>query len=164
MNTLFSAHPFLSLAMDSVQEQMAIGSADGKVTSHRIMSLQPLSHREILTRVNFFWLLKLHLYDLTYNGGYRCLYELDVNQLMQKYWSQKETIADTSKNGPSFINSQPTWQSKSTPDEGNEVVLEPGMAVLAVCFITNPLQESARNRDAGAHRVLFGSHTGSAIK
>ena len=159
MNTLFSAHPFLSLAMDSVQEQMAIGSADGKVTSQL-----SLSHREILTRVNFLLLLKLHLYDLTYNGGYRCLYELDVNQLMQKYWSQKETIAETSKNGPSFINSQPTWQSKSTPDEGNEVVLEPGMAVLAVCFITNPLQESARHRDAGAHRVLFGSHTGSAIK
>ena len=42
MNTLFSAHPFLSLAMDSVQEQMAIGSADGKVTSHRIMILQPI--------------------------------------------------------------------------------------------------------------------------
>ncbi|XP_058953759.2 WD repeat-containing protein 27 [Pocillopora verrucosa] len=135
-SAILSAHPFLSLAMDSVQEQMAIGSADGK----------------------------LHLYDLTYNGGYRCLYELDVNQLMQKYWSQKETIAETSKNGPSFINSQPTWQSKSTPDEGNEVVLEPGMAVLAVCFITNPLQQSARHRDAGAHRVLFGSHTGSAIK
>ena len=92
------------------------------------------------------------------------MYELDVNQLMQKYWSQKETIAETSKNGPSFINSQPTWQSKSTLDEGNAVVLEPGMAVLAVCFITNPLQESARHRDAGAHRVLFGSHTGSAIK
>lgn len=92
------------------------------------------------------------------------MYELDVNQLMQKYWSQKETIAETSKNVPSFINSQPTWQSKITPDEGNAVVLEPGMAVLAVCFITNPLQESARHTDAGAHRVLFGSHTGSAIK
>ena len=26
------AHPFLSLAIDSVQEQMAIGSADGKVS------------------------------------------------------------------------------------------------------------------------------------
>ena len=77
---------------------------------------------------------------------------------------KKETIEETLKNGPSFINSQPSWQSKSTPDEGNEAVLEPGMAVLAVCFITNPLQESAGHRDAGAHRVLFGSHTGSAIK
>ena len=38
------------------------------------------------------------------------------------------------------------------------------MAVLAVCFITNPLQESTGDRDARAHRVLFGSHTVSAIK
>ncbi|PFX32770.1 WD repeat-containing protein 27 [Stylophora pistillata] len=134
-SAILSAHPFLSLALDSVQEQMVIGSADGKV----------------------------HLYDLAYNGRYRCLYELDVNKLMQKHWRQKETVRETPENGPSIINSQRSWQSKSTPDDENEAVLEPGMAVLAVSFITNPHQQSAAHRDAGTHRILFGSHSGSAI-
>lgn len=83
---------------------------------------------------------------------------------MQKHWRQKETVRETPENGPSIINSQRSWQSKSTPDDENEAVLEPGMAVLAVSFITNPHQQSAAHRDAGTHRILFGSHSGSAIK
>ncbi|KAJ7357509.1 WD repeat-containing protein 27 [Desmophyllum pertusum] len=132
-----TTHPFLSLAIDPVQDQMAIGSADGKV----------------------------HMYDLTYEGGYRCLFELDVGQLLQKYWNWRETSKATSNNGPSFISSQPSWQKESIPDDEKESTLEPGTAVLAVCFIRNPQQPSAEENDAaGLHRVLFGSQSGSAIK
>ena len=104
------------------------------------------------------------MYDLTYNSGYRCLYELDVNQLMQKHWRQKEMVKATTKDGPSFISSQPSWQKESTPDDEKETVLEPGTAVLDVCFIRNPHQPCTEDSDAGLHRVLFGSQSGSGIK
>lgn len=104
------------------------------------------------------------MYDLTYDAGYRCLFELDVSQLLQKYWNQKETSKAMSNDGPSFISSRPSWQKEAVPDDEKESTLEPGMAVLAVCFIRNPQKPCTDEADGGLNRVLFGSQSGSTIK
>jgi len=105
------------------------------------------------------------MYDLTSDGGYRCLFELDVGQLLQKYWNYKETSKDTSNGGPSFISSQPSWQKQVVPDDGKESTLEPGTTVLGVCFIRNQQQPCAEdNSSVALHKVLFGFQSGSTIK
>ena len=105
------------------------------------------------------------MYDLTFDGGYRCLYELDVVQLLQKYWNHKETCKAISNGGPSFISSQPSWQKQVVPDDKKESTLEPGTTVLGVCFIRNQQQPCAEdNTSVALHKVLFGSQSGSALK
>jgi len=136
-SAILSAHPFLSLDIDPVQDQMAIGSADGKVL----------------------------MYDLTSDGGYRCLFELDVGQLLQKYWNHKESSKATSNDGPSFISSQPSWQKQVVPDDEKESTLEPGTTVLGVCFLRNrQLPCAEENTSVALHKVRFGSQNASAIK
>lgn len=116
---------------------MAIGSADGK----------------------------LHMFDLTSDCGYRCLFELDVGQLLQKYRNHKETPKAISNDGPSFISSQPSWQKQVVSDDEKESALEPGTTVLGVCFIRNQQQPcTEENTSVALHKVLFGSQSGSAIK
>ena len=106
------------------------------------------------------------MYDLTYDGGYRGLFELDISQLLQKYWDQKETSTTASHQGPSFISSQPSWQKENISDAEKESVaaLEPGSAVLGICFIKNSESPSAVQSDVGLHEALFGSQSGAAIK
>ena len=106
------------------------------------------------------------MYDLTYNSGYRCLFELDMRQLLQKYWEQKGISSSTALKGPSFISSQPSWQKEKTVDDEQESVtaLEPGTAVLGIFFIRNPEQPSAIQNDGGIHEVLFGSQSGAAME
>ena len=105
------------------------------------------------------------MYDLTSDGGYRCLFELDVGQLLQKYWNHKEISKAMSNDGPSFISSQPSWQKQIVPDDEKESTLEPGMTVLSVFFIRNQQQPCAEENTSEAfHKVLFGSQSGSAMK
>lgn len=107
------------------------------------------------------------MYDLTYNSGYRCLFELDVRQLLQKYWEQKEISSSTALKGPSFISSQPSWQKEKIADDEQESVaaLEPGTSVLGIFFIRNPDQQpSAKLNDMGIREVLCGSQIGAAME
>ena len=105
------------------------------------------------------------MYDLTCDGGYRCLFELDVSQLLQKYWNHKETSkALSDSDGPSYVSSQPSWLKETVPDDEKESTLEPGTAVLAVCFIRNPKKLCTDESDVGLNRVLFGSQSGSTMK
>ena len=105
------------------------------------------------------------MYDLTSDGGYRCLFELDVGQLLQKYRNHKETSKAISNDGPSFISSQPSSQKKVVSDDEKESALEPGTTVLGVCFIRNQQQPcTEENTSVALHKVLFGSQSGSAIK
>lgn len=106
------------------------------------------------------------MYDLTYDSGHRCLFELDISQLMEKHWEQKEMTAATSHKGPSFISSQPAWQKDCIPDDekGPLATLEPGTAVLGVCFIRNPEHPSAAQSDVGLQEALFGSQSGVPMK
>ncbi|XP_068683722.1 WD repeat-containing protein 27-like isoform X2 [Montipora foliosa] len=134
-SAILSAHPFLSLAFDPVQEQMAIGSADGKV----------------------------HMYDLSFGNGYRCLFDLDVQQLLLKYWEQKEVSSCTKREGPSLISSLPSWQ-KGNISEESSASREPGTAVLGIFFIKNPEYLTARQNDVGIHEVLFGPQNAVSMK
>ena len=106
------------------------------------------------------------MYDLTLDSGYRCLFELDVRQLLQRYWEQKEISSSTALKGPSFISSQPSWQKEKITDSEQESVasLEPGTSVLGIFFIRNPEQPSAVHNDVGIHEVLFGSQSGAAME
>lgn len=106
------------------------------------------------------------MYDLTFDSGYRCLFELDVSQLLQKYLEQKEISSSTAIKGPSFISSQPSWQKEKNADHEQESVaaLEPGTSVLGIFFIRNPEQPSAKLNDTGIHDVLFGSQSGAAME
>ena len=107
------------------------------------------------------------MYDLTFDSGYRCLFELDVRQLLQKYWEQKEISSSTAlTKGPSPISSQPSWQKEKIADDEQESVaaLEPGTSVLGIFFIRNPEQPSAVHNDVGIHEVLFGSQSGAAME
>ena len=106
------------------------------------------------------------MYDLSSDGGYRCLFELDVGQLLQKYWNfYKETSKHPSNDGPSFISSQPSWHKQVVPDDETESTLEPGTTVLGVCFIRNQQQPCTEdNTGLALHKVLFGSQSGSTIK
>ena len=106
------------------------------------------------------------MYDLTYDGGFRCLFELDVGQLLQKYWVQRDLCTATPHKGPSFISSQPSWQKENIPEDEkeSEATLEPGTAVLGLCFIRNPEQPSAGQSAVSLHESLFGSQIGAAIK
>lgn len=110
-------------------------------------------------------IFKVLMYDLTSDGGYRCLFELDVGQLLQKYWNHKESSKATSNDGPSFISSQPSWQKQVVPDDEKESALEPGTTVLAVCFLRNrQLPCAEENTSVTLHKVHFGSQNASAIK
>lgn len=104
------------------------------------------------------------MYDLTSDGGYRCLFELDVGHLLQKYWNHKETSKAMSDDEPSFISSQPSWHKQIVPDDEKESTLEPGTTVLGVCFIRNQQQPCAEENSVALHKVLFGSQSGSTIK
>ena len=105
------------------------------------------------------------MYDLTFDGGYRCLFELDIGQLLQKYRNCKETCKAISNDGPSFISSQPSWQKQVVPDDEKESTLEPGTTVLGLCFIRNQQQPCPEdNTSVALHKVLFGSQSGSALK
>lgn len=103
------------------------------------------------------------MYDLSSGNGYRCLFELDVQQLLQKYLEQKELPLGAKDKGPSFISSQPSWQKDSINEE-SLARLEPGTAVLGIFFIRNPQQPTLQQHDEGIHEVLFGSSNTAAMK
>lgn len=107
------------------------------------------------------------MYDLTYDGGFHCLFELDLGKLLQKYWDQKEISAATSYKGPSFISSQPAWQKEHIPEEDKEaaVELERGTAVFGIYFVKNPEQPNAGvQSDMAFYEAVFGPQNKAAIK
>lgn len=107
------------------------------------------------------------MYDLTYDGGFHCLFELDIRKLLQKFWDQKEISAVTSYKGPSFISSQPAWRKEQIPedDKGTAVELEPGTAVFGIYFVKNPEQPNAGvHSDMGLYEAVLGPQNKAAIK
>ena len=107
------------------------------------------------------------MYDLAYDGGFHCLFELDLGKLLQKYWDQKEISAATSDKGPSFISSQPAWQKERISEEDKEasVELEPGTAVFGIYFVKNPEQPNPLvQSDMALYEAVFGPQNKAAIK
>ena len=107
------------------------------------------------------------MYDIAFDGGFHCLFELDLGKLLQKYWDQKEISAATSYKGPSFISSQPAWQKEHIPEDDKEaaVELEPGTAVFGVYFVKNPEQPNAGvQSDMALYEAVFGPQNKAAIK
>lgn len=103
------------------------------------------------------------MYDFSSGNGYRCLFELDVQHLLQKYLEQKEIPLGAKDKGPSSISSQPSWQKDDITEE-SLALLEPGTAVLGIFFIKNPQQPTLQQNDEGIHEVLFGSSASAAME
>lgn len=106
------------------------------------------------------------MYDLSHGSEYCCLFEMNVQQSLQRYWEQKEISTASTQTRPLLISSQPSWKKESVPDDVKEsaTALEPGTAVLGIFFIRNQQQPAVAQNDVGIHEVLFGSQSGAAIK
>lgn len=108
------------------------------------------------------------MYDLTYDGGFHCLFELNIGKLLQKYWDQKEISAATYYKGPSCISSQPAWQKEQIPedDKGTAIIeLEPGTAVFGIYFVKNPDQPNPLvQSDMALYEAVFGPQNKAAIE
>ena len=107
------------------------------------------------------------MYDLASDGGFHCLFELDLGKLLQKYWDQKEISAATSYKGPSFISSQPAWQKEHISEDDKEaaVELEPGTAVFGIYFVKNSEQPNAGvQSDMALYEAVFAPQNKAAIK
>ncbi|KAJ8045396.1 WD repeat-containing protein 27 [Holothuria leucospilota] len=108
-SSIISAHPFLSLSVDAVQDCIALGSADGQ----------------------------LRVYDIRDGSGYKLLHQLDVDKMIQRYLEKRKE--EPKVIGSSVISSRPSWQAQTQQteeDQVDEASMDsvPGGAVLSLWY------------------------------
>ncbi|XP_031565676.1 WD repeat-containing protein 27-like [Actinia tenebrosa] len=115
---IVSGFPFISLAFDSAQHCMALGSTDGKV----------------------------RVYGLGQDSSFRCMHEIDISQNLQKTLDKQKVLGDTTTKGPAIISSNPSWQKEEyeqdiiDSDKTSGVDAEAGIAILGLQFMKIPGQ------------------------
>ncbi|XP_070578723.1 WD repeat-containing protein 27-like isoform X2 [Ptychodera flava] len=111
-STIISASPFISLTMDLLNPQFAVGSSDGQ----------------------------LRVYDLTDGNGFRCLHQLDVAKILRKQREAKEQTVNIES--PTTISSRPSWQIEQPSDDQSAAVYfdnsSEGSAVLGLHYALRP--------------------------
>ncbi|XP_033734815.1 WD repeat-containing protein 27-like [Pecten maximus] len=138
---ILTASPFISMAMNLTQPQVAIGTADGQV----------------------------RVFDLTDGQGFRQLHQIDVAKLMRKQKSSQQIPSSpSSSSGPVTISSKPTWkrvdQNEIVPtgDQDVEDEAEAGCSVLSLYFTFLP-QGGAEVNDHSS-KPAFLQHNSTVVK
>ncbi|OWF38257.1 WD repeat-containing protein 27 [Mizuhopecten yessoensis] len=113
---ILTASPFISMAMNLTQPQVAIGTADGQV----------------------------RVFDLTDGKGFRQLHQIGVDKIVRKQKTAQQYSSTSSPTGPVTISSKPTWkrvdQNEMEPvgDQSLEDEAEAGCSVLGLYFTFLP--------------------------
>ncbi|XP_060081594.1 WD repeat-containing protein 27-like [Ylistrum balloti] len=135
---ILTASPFISMAMNFSQPQVAIGTADGQV----------------------------RVFDLTDGKGFRQLHQIDVTKLVRKQKSAQQT-SSPSPTGPVTISSKPTWkridQNEMLPtgDQNVEDEAETGCSVLGLYFTYLP---QSGDVEENSSKPVFLQHNSTVVK
>ncbi|XP_078000774.1 WD repeat-containing protein 27-like [Glandiceps talaboti] len=126
-STIISASPFISLSMDMVNPQFAVGSCDGQ----------------------------MRIYDLTDGNGFRCLHQLDVAKILRRQREAKDqSVSSPDKTGPTTISSRPSWQLEQSTDDQSaamnvDELSEASEAVLGLYYALRPDDNGSRKTSGG---------------